>query len=393
MRFNRLENLIGKTNSHDLQDKTIAVFGLGGVGSFAAEALVRSGIGHIKVIDYDVVDITNMNRQLIALTSTVGRLKTEVFKERALDINPNMDIDTYHLKVNFDNINEILLGRIDFVLDCIDDVEGKLALVEYCQKNDIRLLMSLGFANKFHPEMIRISSLNQTMVCPLAKSMRRKVKERGLDLQVTCVYSQEKPSEVIDKSVLGSTAFVPSSAGLMMSSYVINQLLEDKFMKKMILAGGCFWGVQAYFDRVKGVTFTETGYIDGMSEKPTYQDVLNGSGHTEAIYLEYDEDKISLKKILDHYFNIIDPTLINRQGNDIGINYRTGIYCFNKEEMDAVLRYINEISHQYTKPIVTDVKMANDFYRAEDYHQKYLDKVPGGYCHINLNSVNNIKDE
>lgn len=162
-------------------------------------------------------------------------------------------------------------------------------------------------------------------------------------------------------------------------------------MKKIVLAGGCFWGVQAYFDQVKGVKKTLVGYIDGMTKNPTYQDVLNGSGHTEAIYIEYDESVCSLKLLLDHFFNIIDPTLMNRQGNDIGINYRTGIYAYDENEIEVINQYIDSIRDQYSKPIVTSVKMAEDFSSGEEYHQNYLQKNPGGYCHINLGKISKIQ--
>ncbi|MDA3931265.1 MAG: peptide-methionine (S)-S-oxide reductase MsrA [Tenericutes bacterium] len=163
-------------------------------------------------------------------------------------------------------------------------------------------------------------------------------------------------------------------------------------MKKIVLAGGCFWGVQAYFDLVKGITKTTVGYIDGMMDNPTYQDVLNGSGHTEALYLEYDESVTSLSLIFEHYFNIIDPTSVNRQGNDIGLTYRTGIYCYDESDIDVAIKYIVSIRNQYVKEIVTTVKMSKDFTVAENYHQHYLDKNPNGYCHINLNKITNIQE-
>jgi methionine-S-sulfoxide reductase len=164
-------------------------------------------------------------------------------------------------------------------------------------------------------------------------------------------------------------------------------------MKKIVFAGGCFWGIQAYFKKVKGVLKTEVGYIDGSTDNPTYQDVLRGSGHTEAMYLEYDENKTTLKLLMDHLFNIIDPTSINRQGNDIGINYRSGVYCYSEEDLSFVQSYIKEAASDYKKPIAVEVKMARDFYSAEDYHQDYLHKNPGGYCHINLNKIFEIQNE
>jgi tRNA A37 threonylcarbamoyladenosine dehydratase len=225
MRFNRLENLIGHDKLELLKGKKVVVFGLGGVGSFAAEALVRSGIGHLVIVDYDQVDLTNINRQLIALESTLGMQKTKVFAERARQINPDIHVEIVNQRVDDVNAREILDGDIDFVLDCIDDVEGKIAIINVCHKEEIPVILSMGFANKFHPEMIQIAMLKNTSVCPLAKAMRKKVREHGLSLNIPCVYSLEKPQDVLDKSILGSTAFCPSSAGLVMASYVINQII------------------------------------------------------------------------------------------------------------------------------------------------------------------------
>lgn len=225
MRFNRLENLIGHDKLELLKDKKVVVFGLGGVGSFAAEALARSGIGHLVLVDYDQVDISNINRQLIALESTLAMDKTLVFAERARQINPYIQIDIVNQSVDDTNAGVILNGGIDFALDCIDDVEGKIAIVKVCQKQEIPVILSMGFANKFHPEMIQIAMLKKTSVCPLAKAMRKKVRDHGLSLEIPCVYSLEKPQPVLDKSILGSTAFCPSSAGLVMASYVINQII------------------------------------------------------------------------------------------------------------------------------------------------------------------------
>jgi len=162
-------------------------------------------------------------------------------------------------------------------------------------------------------------------------------------------------------------------------------------MKKIVLAGGCFWGVQAYFDQVNGVLNTVTGYTDGDKENPTYEEVCQGSGHAEAIYLEYDETMTSLELILKHYFNIVDPTQINRQGNDIGLSYRTGIFVYDEDDLQFVESYVSSIKGQYSKPIVTEIKLLKHFYKAESYHQKYLAKHPNGYCHINLNAVRNIQ--
>lgn len=156
-------------------------------------------------------------------------------------------------------------------------------------------------------------------------------------------------------------------------------------MKKIILAGGCFWGIQAYYQRVKGITKTIAGYIDGLTERPSYEEVCDGSGHAEAVYLEYDESVIDLETILKHLFRVIDPTQINRQGNDFGVQYRSAIYYFEENQKTISDNYIESIKQNYKKPIQTKVLLATTFYDAEEYHQKYLDKNPSGYCHINLN--------
>jgi methionine-S-sulfoxide reductase len=164
-------------------------------------------------------------------------------------------------------------------------------------------------------------------------------------------------------------------------------------MKKIILAGGCFWGVQAYYDKVTGVKKTEVGYTDGDFPNPTYEQVCNGSNHAEAVYIEYEETEVSLKRILDHFFQIIDPTTLNRQGNDIGRQYRTAIFYFTEEDHEFIKNYISEIKANYAKEIKTELKKAVEFYPAESYHQKYLRKNPCGYCHIDLSLVDELDKE
>ncbi|MGD9963927.1 MAG: peptide-methionine (S)-S-oxide reductase MsrA [Candidatus Izemoplasmatales bacterium] len=158
-------------------------------------------------------------------------------------------------------------------------------------------------------------------------------------------------------------------------------------MKKIILAGGCFWGIQAYFDKVSGVKNTEVGYIDGDFPNPTYGQVCNGSNHAEAVKIEYDELQVTLNHLLDHFFQIIDPTTLNRQGNDIGRQYRTGIFYNDQEDLDIINQYLKKIQVNYKKTIRTEIKKAGEFYPAESYHQKYLKKNPCGYCHIDLDLV------
>ncbi len=161
-------------------------------------------------------------------------------------------------------------------------------------------------------------------------------------------------------------------------------------MKSIVFAGGCFWGVEAYFKQLDGVTDTEAGYIAGEG-RASYEEVCNASGHAEAVYIRFDEEVISFKKLLDHLFNIIDPTSINKQGNDKGIQYRTGIYNYSAEMLDFIHSYINIRQNEYQKAIVIELKTNLEFYSAEAYHQDYLNKNKHGYCHVDLGSYKNIK--
>ena len=154
-------------------------------------------------------------------------------------------------------------------------------------------------------------------------------------------------------------------------------------MKEIYLAGGCFWGLQKYFDCVAGVIDTQAGYANGKTEYPNYVEVCcGGTGFAETIRLRYDETKLKLESILELYFHVVDPTLKNRQGNDVGEQYRTGIYYLDEADREVIERFIAKRQKNYTKPIVTEVGPLRNYYTAENYHQKYLDKNPGGYCHI-----------
>lgn len=158
-------------------------------------------------------------------------------------------------------------------------------------------------------------------------------------------------------------------------------------MKKIVLAGGCFWGVEEYFSRIDGVKETKVGYANGHKENPTYEEVCTGlTGHAEAIYIEYAQEEVTLDKILEKYFGIIDPTVLNRQGPDIGHQYRTGIYYIDEEDLEVINEYKEKEQLKYDKPIVTEIEPLKCFYDGEEYHQSYLKKNPGGYCHINLDA-------
>lgn len=154
-------------------------------------------------------------------------------------------------------------------------------------------------------------------------------------------------------------------------------------MKKIVLAGGCFWGVEEYFSRIPGVIETEVGYANGRTINPTYEDVCyKNTYHAEVCLVTYDENIISLKALLDKFWSIIDPTALNRQGNDVGSQYRSGIYYIDEGDIDVIIKSKEDIQRNYDKKVVTEVKPLEKYYVAEEYHQKYLKKNPRGYCHI-----------
>ncbi|WP_066889040.1 peptide-methionine (S)-S-oxide reductase MsrA [Clostridium nigeriense] len=156
-------------------------------------------------------------------------------------------------------------------------------------------------------------------------------------------------------------------------------------MKKIVLAGGCFWGVEEFLSRINGVTYTEVGYANGRTENPTYEDVCYKNTYfAEACLVEYNDKILNLKDLLKEYWSIIDPTTLNRQGPDLGSQYRTGIYYLDSSDLEIILNSKEEIQKKYDKKIVTEVVPLNNYYKAEEYHQKYLKKNPGGYCHIKL---------
>ena len=154
-------------------------------------------------------------------------------------------------------------------------------------------------------------------------------------------------------------------------------------IKTIYLAGGCFWGVQHYFDQFDGILKTTVGYANGNAENPVYKDVKKGlTGHAETLEIEYDDTVISLPKILDLYFDIIDPISVNQQGEDVGISYRTGIYYVDEKDLEMIQIKYDEIQKQYDSALAVELEPLKNFFNAEEYHQKYLDKNPGAYCHI-----------
>ncbi len=223
MEYEREELLIGdKINL--LKNKTVLVLGLGGVGGYVVEALARSGIGHLILVDFDKVDITNINRQIIALHSNIGKLKTECFKERINDINPLIEVKTLNIFYGLENKDLLFNDKLDYVIDCCDSLESKKILIEECHKRNIPLISSMGTGNKFHPEMFKIDTLKKTEYDPLAKKLRYLLKDQKELLNTMVLYSTENPQPF--KGKIGSISYVPSVAGLLIASFVINKFID-----------------------------------------------------------------------------------------------------------------------------------------------------------------------
>ncbi len=227
--FTRLEWLIGQDGLERLQKSSVALFGCGGVGSYTMEALVRSGIGRLVIIDGDEVTISNINRQLIALPRHVGRRKVDVAKERCLSIRPDMEViaqDLFYTESKYPQFVESL--RVDMVVDAIDMVAAKLDIIESCRNLAIPCISAMGTGNKLDPTKLVMTDISKTSICPLARVMRRELKKKGI-LSHPVVYSTEVPlvpNREDDSKSPGSCGFVPSVAGLFLASYVIRQLLQ-----------------------------------------------------------------------------------------------------------------------------------------------------------------------
>lgn len=223
-RFSRTIGVIGEENFKKLNNSSVIVFGLGGVGGAACEALARSGVGTIAIVDKDVVDITNINRQIIATDETIGMKKTDAMEKRLLSLNPYIKIVKYDLFYLPETADKINLSKFDFAVDCIDNVTAKLELIVRCEKSGVPVISSMGTGNKLHPEMLEISDISKTSVCPLARVMRRELKKRGIK-KLPVVYSEEEPVKT-ELSVPGSMSFTPPVAGYLICSYVIRKLLN-----------------------------------------------------------------------------------------------------------------------------------------------------------------------
>lgn len=230
--FSRTELLLGREAIEKLKKARVAVFGLGGVGSFAAEALCRAGVGSFALFDKDTVAPSNLNRQLVALSSTLGKPKAEVMRERMLDINPEVNVEVYNCFYLPENADNFPLDRYDYVVDAVDTVTAKLCITERAKAAGVPVISSMGAGNKLDPCAFKVADISETSVCPLAKVMRRELKSRGID-SLKVVYSTEPPrkpplKEGVRKQPPGSVPFVPSVCGLIIAAEVIKDLCGIK---------------------------------------------------------------------------------------------------------------------------------------------------------------------
>ncbi|MBU5677835.1 tRNA threonylcarbamoyladenosine dehydratase [Alkaliphilus sp. MSJ-5] len=246
--FSRTELLIGTDGLEKLKNSKIAVFGIGGVGTFAVEALARSGVSKFVLVDHDDICLTNINRQIHALRSTVGKAKVEVMKERILDINPKAEVTVYRELYNSESAEKLIADDYDYVVDAIDMVTSKLDLIERCKKRGISIISCMGAGNKLDPTRLEVSDIYKTSICPLAKVMRKELRKRGIkDLKV--IYSKEEPITPLEiegnscktncictnketatctarRQIPGSVSFVPSVAGLIIASQIVKDIIK-----------------------------------------------------------------------------------------------------------------------------------------------------------------------
>ena len=227
--FEREINLIGENAFNRLQNSCVAVFGLGGVGSFVAEALARAGVGKLIICDNDTIAPHNINRQLYALHSTIGKYKTEVCLERLKDINPNIEVEVKTLFFSEETLAQFDFGKIDYIADCIDSVTSKLLLCELAVKYNVKIISSMGTGNKLNCDF-KVADISKTKVCPLARVIRRELKKRNIT-SLKCVYSEEEPllndsENNQERRVPKSISYVPSSCGLLIAGEIIKDLIN-----------------------------------------------------------------------------------------------------------------------------------------------------------------------
>ncbi|WP_293972917.1 tRNA threonylcarbamoyladenosine dehydratase [uncultured Ruminococcus sp.] len=228
-RFIRTSLVIGEKNIDRLSQSKVAVFGVGGVGGFVCEALARSGVGKLILIDGDTVAKSNINRQIIALESTVGKHKAEVMKERILDINPNAEVNALNIFLNSETVSTIDFTQFDYIVDAVDDIKAKVLLAKLAEENRIPIIAAMGAGNKTDPTKFEVSDIFKTSVCPLARIMRHELKKTGIK-KLKVVYSKETPKNppyrIEGEKTVGSLSFVPSVMGLIIAGEVIKDICK-----------------------------------------------------------------------------------------------------------------------------------------------------------------------
>ena len=225
LRFSRLEKVIGEDNLSILKNKTVLVLGCGGVGGYVIESLARSNIGTLIIVDYDKVEESNINRQIIALESTIGKYKVDVFEERVEDINPNCKIIKLNSFINKDNINILFDNNLDYLVDACDTMEVKKSIIKECIKRNIPFISSMGTGNKLDPSKLEIVDIRKTINDPLARILRKYIKDEKINKKVLVLSSKELPVKTGDRTP-GSSAFVPPAAGLLIGSYIVRDFLN-----------------------------------------------------------------------------------------------------------------------------------------------------------------------
>ena len=222
--YNRTRLVIGDEKLQRIKNANVCICGIGGVGSYTLEAIARIGVGKITIIDKDDVDITNINRQLIATVDNVGKAKVEEAKKRITSINPNIQITAIKDNIDAINISKYITQDLEYVIDAIDSVDSKIAIIKECKKKNIKIISSMGMANRLDPLQIKVADISKTEVCPLAKVVRKRLKDEGIG-KVKVVFSTENVIKTASKE-LGSVSFVPSTAGLIIASEVIKDIIS-----------------------------------------------------------------------------------------------------------------------------------------------------------------------
>lgn len=224
--FARTELLIGKENLQKLQEAKVAVIGIGGVGGYVVEGLVRAGVGNITIMDHDTIAESNINRQIIATTKNIGKYKVEEMQKRVIEINPAIQIQT--INAFYDENSQILDATYDYVVDAIDTVSSKIAIIQKCKEYNLPVISCMGTGNKLQPSQFKITDISNTKVCPLAKVMRKELKKLGIE-KVQVLYSEEEPIKKQERGMPpASISFVPSVAGLLICAEVVKEIIKEK---------------------------------------------------------------------------------------------------------------------------------------------------------------------